>query len=80
MKPILVENIEAVKAQFPLPMKRPEWLKHYLLLIKTKRGGKYYIVEGLSYEGMFRVRGFDKFKVIGYCEQDAELLVKNFRA
>ena len=66
--PFFVKDVETVKHLFPWQSKRPEWLKYYLLLIKTRRRNRHYIVKGLSFVGKFRVDGFDKFKVIGYRE------------
>jgi len=65
---VLVKDVEQTKNMFPWTGKNPEWLKYYLLLIKTRRKSKHYIVKGLSFVGKFRVDGFDKFKVIGYRE------------
>ena len=65
-KPFLVKNINEIMRSFPWQARQPEWFKEYLLLIKTRRKNKYYIVKGLSFVGKFKVNGFDKFKVIGW--------------
>lgn len=61
-------NLGEIKSQFPYKSNNPEWLKEYLLLIKTRRRNKYFIVIGLSFIGSFKVKGFSKFKVIGWRE------------
>lgn len=62
------KDVSEIKKIFPWQSRQPRWLKEYLLLIKTRRGNKYYAVKGLSFVGRFSVKGFSKFKVIGWRE------------
>lgn len=64
--PFFVKNIDSVRYLFPWQSRQPQWLKEYLLLIKTRRGNKYYVVKGISLGANFSVKGFSKFKVIGW--------------
>lgn len=68
-KPFFVKDADTIKKMFPWQFQRnPQWLKEYLLLIKTRRRNKHYIVKGLSFVTKFSVKGFSKFKVIGWRE------------
>ena len=64
--PFFVRDIDSIRHLFPWQPQHPQWLKEYLLLIKTRRGNKYYVVKGLSFGAKFSVKGFSKFKVVGW--------------
>jgi hypothetical protein len=66
--PFFVKDIDGIRHLFPWQSRQPQWLKEYLLLIKTRRGNKHYVVKGLSFGAKFSVKGFSKFKVIGWRE------------
>ena len=66
--PFFVKDIDIIKHLFLCQSRQPQWLKEYLLLIKTRRGNKHYVVKGLSFVGKFSVKGFSKFKVLGWRE------------
>ena len=66
--PFFVKDIDGIRHLFPWQSRQPQWLKEYLLLIKTRRGNKHYVVKGLSFGANFSVKGFSKFKVIGWRE------------
>ena len=64
--PFFVKDVDGIRHLFPWQFRQPQWFKEYLLLIKTRRGNKHYVVKGLSFVGKFSVKGFSKFKVIGW--------------
>ena len=64
--PFFVKDIDGIRHLFPWQSRQPQWFKEYLLLIKTRRGNKHYVVKGLSFGAKFSVKGFSKFKVIGW--------------
>ena len=64
--PVSIINIETAKTLFKYQSKLPFLLNEYFLLIKTRRSKKYFIVIGISFINRFYVKGFHKFKVLGY--------------
>ena len=55
-------------------------MSELIILIRTRRRNKYYIVKGFNIFSVFYVSGFKKFKVIGwkYSDKAKELIYNVF--
>lgn len=51
---------------YQMPPNIPEWGKTFEVLLRTRRRKRYYIAEGTCYGCKWYVKGFIKFKIIGY--------------
>lgn len=63
MKPVNIKNVEK---DFPWKAGLPKWASVHDVLIMAKRTKNYFIVKGISLGQMWIIKGFEKFKVIGW--------------
>lgn len=59
-------EIEEVKDHFPQKLRLPEWASIHDVLIRSRRTKNYFIVKGIALGQRWVIKGFEKFKVIGW--------------